>query len=60
MPKVYCKYCYTYVGLEIGDDVYACSECGAGLAPLSEVKKYGSYKKYQEHLLEAFIEKHLA
>lgn len=46
MPKVYCKHCYKYVRLGVGDGIYTCSNCGAGLAPFEEIEAHGSYKRF--------------
>lgn len=48
MPKVYCKYCYSYTRLVPGDGIYECANCGAGLAPIDEIKLHGSYSRFQE------------
>ncbi|MFY3742156.1 MAG: hypothetical protein HMLIMOIP_002620 [Candidatus Nitrosomirales archaeon] len=47
MPKVYCKYCYQHVSLVVGDDIYECSNCGSGLAPL-DLCGHTSYTKFKE------------
>jgi len=54
LPKVYCKYCYKYVSLKVGDGILECSNCGAGLAPIEEVEKHGSYKRFKECLEACF------
>jgi hypothetical protein len=48
LPKVYCKYCYKYVSLKVGDGVLECSNCGAGLAPIEEVANHDSYRRFKE------------
>jgi len=48
MPKVYCKYCDSYASLEVEGGLYVCSNCGCGLAPVEEVRKHGSYRKFKE------------
>lgn len=48
MPKVYCKYCYKYVSLTMGDGIMECSNCGAGLAPIEAIETHGSYKHFEE------------
>lgn len=49
---VYCKYCYKNVQpiLAFYDGLIECSECKAGLAPLDDVIKAGSYQKWYEKL----------
>jgi hypothetical protein len=56
MPKLgrwaYCKYCHKHVlpYFSFGDDLVQCTECGTGLAPLGEVIKVGSLRKWREKL----------
>lgn len=54
MPKVYCKYCDSYVGLVMGDGIYECSNCGYGLAPVDGVELHGSFGKFNECAEVAF------
>ncbi len=60
-PKVgrwiYCKYCYKNVIPQINyfEDLIQCSECNYGLAPLDEVIKAGSYKKWYEKIELDFV-----
>src|SRR5215216_2945163 len=58
MGKVYCKYCYSYVGLEPGDGVWVCSNCNYGLAPMDSGGGFGghpSYSKFRTCIEGAFI-----
>lgn len=56
MPKlgrwIYCKYCYKNVlpKFSFGGGVVLCSECQSGLAPLEDVIKAGSLKKWEQDL----------
>lgn len=49
---VYCKYCYKNVQpkLDFDQGLVRCAECRSGLAPLDEVIKAGSYKKWDEKI----------
>jgi len=64
LPRwVYCKYCYKNVYPRIDDsseDIVNCSACGAGLATLHGVVKYGSYKAWYRHIVEQFNKEHHA
>lgn len=60
MPKlgrwVYCKYCYKNVlpNLAFFDGLIECSECKAGLAPLEDVIRAGSYQTWENNLWKQY------
>lgn len=49
---VYCKYCYKKVlpRLAFIEGLVQCPKCEAGLAPLKEVIRAGSYKEWEERI----------
>ncbi len=50
----YCKYCLSRCSLVPDDGVYACSNCGAGLAPTDSVELHGSFRRFEECIAASY------